>query len=92
MHIQGTNHVHGAHGINAPHFANRSQATQRNATPGPVDRVEISVAAQEAAQTAETGPIRHALVNMIRAQIAEGTYDTPAKLDAALERMFDEMA
>ncbi len=91
MHIHGTTHVHGPHGINAPHSVHRGQASQHAPENGAVDRVDISPAAEAAAQAAETGRIRHDLVNHIRAQIAAGTYETPAKLDAALERMFDEI-
>ncbi len=32
-------------------------------------------------------PIRHLLVLRVRREIAEGTYDTPEKLEAALERL-----
>ena len=91
MHIHGTAHVHGPHGVNAPHFANRSQPAQATAPNEAADRVEISAAAEEAVRTAETGRVRQALVDSIRAQIAAGTYDTPAKLEAALERMLDEI-
>ncbi|HKI38637.1 MAG TPA: hypothetical protein VKA46_42710 [Gemmataceae bacterium] len=33
------------------------------------------------------GPIRHHLVERIRREIAEGTYETPEKLEAALQRL-----
>ena len=92
MHIHGTTHIHGPHGTNAPHFAHRGQATQDTSPASGADRVDISPAAEAAIQAAETGQIRQALVNSIRAQIAAGTYDTPAKLEAALERMLDEIA
>lgn len=36
-------------------------------------------------------PIRRDLVDRIRQEIAEGTYDTPEKFDAALERLLDEL-
>jgi negative regulator of flagellin synthesis FlgM len=92
MHIHGTTHVHGPQGINAPHSVHRGQPSQA-ARPGmAADRVEISSAAAAAVQAAEAGPIRQALVNNIRAQIANGTYETPGKLEAALERMLDEIA
>jgi negative regulator of flagellin synthesis FlgM len=92
MHIHGTTHVHGPQGINAPHTVHRSQNTQTARSAGAVDRLDISQAAAAASQAAESGQIRTALVNSIRAQIAAGTYDTPAKLEAALERMLDELA
>jgi negative regulator of flagellin synthesis FlgM len=92
MHIHGTTHVHGPQGINAPHTVHRGQNTQTDRSAGSVDRLDISQAAAAASQAVESGQIRTALVNSIRAQIAAGTYDTPAKLDAALERMLDEIA
>jgi negative regulator of flagellin synthesis FlgM len=92
MHIHGTSHIHGPHGINAPHTAHRAQPAQQSTSSQGADRVEISPAAQAAVQASETGRVRQDLVNHLRAQIAAGTYETPAKLDAALERMFDEIA
>ena len=35
--------------------------------------------------------IRHEKVEEIRRQIAAGSYETPEKLDLALDRMLDEM-
>jgi anti-sigma28 factor (negative regulator of flagellin synthesis) len=57
-----------------------------------VDSVHISAADEAAARAAEAGAVRHDLVNQIRAQIADGSYETPAKLDAALQRLLDELA
>jgi negative regulator of flagellin synthesis FlgM len=91
MHIHGPTHVHGPHAINPPHFANRGTAAHPTGAGG-VDRVEISPAAEAAIQAAETSAIRHDEVNRIRAEIAAGTYETPAKLDLALERMLDQIA
>jgi negative regulator of flagellin synthesis FlgM len=92
MQIHGTTHIHGPHGINAPHSAHRGQAAQHAPAAGSVDRVDISPAAEAAVQATETSAARAELVNQIKAQIAAGTYDTPAKFDAALERMLDELA
>ena len=55
------------------------------------DRVDISAAAEAAIHAAETGEVRQDLVNRIRAQIAAGTYETPGKLDTAVERLLDEI-
>ena len=35
--------------------------------------------------------IRHEKVQEIRRQIAAGTYETPEKLDSALDRLLDEL-
>ncbi|HVT30676.1 MAG TPA: flagellar biosynthesis anti-sigma factor FlgM [Lacipirellulaceae bacterium] len=90
MHIHGTNRIHGPHGINPPHISTRAAGAQRSAGAGSVDRVDISPAA-EAAMAAEGSPIRHDLVNLIRRQIAAGTYDTPEKMDIAMSRLLDEI-
>jgi hypothetical protein len=52
--------------------------------PGPITRDPDcwSVPAE-----ADSPPIRHALVERVRREIAEGTYDTPEKLEAALARL-----
>ena len=91
MQIQGTNRIHSPQGINAPHFSTKTAGTQSTGAAGKADRVEISPAANAAIEAAEGGRVRTDLVNLIRNQIAAGTYDTPEKMDIALERMFDQM-
>jgi negative regulator of flagellin synthesis FlgM len=91
MHIHGPSSIHGPHGVNAPHITNRTTGPQPKTASGPVDRVDISPAAQAASRAAESSKIRHDLVNLIRSQIANGTYDTPEKMDIALERLLDEI-
>jgi hypothetical protein len=39
----------------------------------------------------ETDAIRADLVERVRREIAAGTYDTPAKWDAALERLAEQL-
>ena len=91
MQISGTTHVHGPHGINPPHGLHRSPAAGEAAPSQGADRVEISAAAEAAVQAAETGDVRTDLVNRIRTQIAQGTYETPDKLDIALSRLLNEI-
>jgi negative regulator of flagellin synthesis FlgM len=92
MHVSGTTHIHGPHGINAPHAPRSGQAARQAPPAEPnVDRVEISPAAEAAIRAAEAGEIRHDLVDRIRAQIADGTYETPEKLNAAVDRLLDEI-
>jgi negative regulator of flagellin synthesis FlgM len=88
----GISKVHGPHGINAPHAPFGSPRSQEAAkSPAAGDRVEISPAAEAAIQAAEAGGIRHDVVNRVRSEIAAGTYETPEKLDAALDRLIDEI-
>jgi negative regulator of flagellin synthesis FlgM len=97
VNIQGPAHVgiskvHGPHGVNAPHAPFRSrQATDAAKTQATGDRVEISPAAEAAISAAEAKGVRHELVNRIRSEIAAGTYETPEKLDAAIEQMLDRL-
>ena len=91
MQIQGTNRTHSPQGINAPRFSTKTAGTQSSGAAGKADRVEISPAANAAVEASEGGRVRTDLVNLIRGQIAAGTYDTPEKMDIALERMFDQM-
>jgi negative regulator of flagellin synthesis FlgM len=91
MQIQGTNRIHSPQGINAPHFSTKTAGTQSAGAAGKADRVEISPAANAAVAASEGGKVRTDLVNLIRGQIAAGTYDTPDKMNAAMERLLDQM-
>lgn len=57
----------------------------------PSDRVDISDRARLLAKMASMPPIRQDLVDEIRAQIARDEYDTPERLDVALEQLLDEL-
>jgi negative regulator of flagellin synthesis FlgM len=88
----GITKIHGPHGINAPHAPFRGQAAggaEKSQAVG--DSVTISSAAEAAIQATETAGIRQDVVNRIRSEIAAGTYETPAKLDTALDRLIDEI-
>jgi negative regulator of flagellin synthesis FlgM len=91
MYIHGTTHIHGPHGINAPHAPFRGMSGANGPASKSVDSIDISAAAEAAAQAAESGDVRQGLVDRIRSQIAAGTYETPTKLDMAVERLLDEI-
>jgi negative regulator of flagellin synthesis FlgM len=91
MQIQGTTRIHSPQSINAPHFTGKTAGTGSTGAAGKADRVEISAAANAALAATESGRVRTDLVNLIRGQIAAGTYDTPEKMDVAMERMLDQM-
>ena len=57
----------------------------------PVDQLDFSAEAQMISQTASSSTIRMDRVNDIRAQIANGTYVTPEKMEAAMGRLLDEI-
>ena len=92
MHVNGPSHVHGPHGLNGPHHPRIFRPTDESKPAGPAnDQLEISAAAEAAIVAAEDGDVRSELVAQIRSEIAAGTYETPEKLDLALERLLDEI-
>ncbi len=93
MQIHGISHIHGPHGVNAPHNPRLASSGGDSDSRGRIgDRLEISEAADAALRTAESGEIRHDRVAQIRAEIAAGVYESPEKLDAAVDRLLDELA
>ncbi|QDU88149.1 hypothetical protein Pla175_15200 [Pirellulimonas nuda] len=87
MNVSGPSHVHSAHGVNAPHTL-RGPHRPTSAAPQTVDKLEISEAARAASQS--TG-VRSDLVARIRSEIASGSYETPQKIDSAVERLLDQL-
>ena len=68
--------------------------TSASSSGTPVDQLDLSNAATGASRMDSTGAIagegiRFDRVAELRRQIADGTYDTPEKMDAALDRMLD---
>ena len=65
---------------------------------GPTDQLDLSALASTAATTgpsatsAASGDIRVDRVADLRRQIASGGYDTPEKMDMALDRMLEAFA
>jgi negative regulator of flagellin synthesis FlgM len=91
MQIYGPSQLHGAQPINAPHIQRTAEPAAPAAT-NHADRVDISPAAELAGQLAEIPDIRADRVAAIKTAIANGTYETSAKLDVAIERLLDEIA
>ena len=78
MHISGTTQIHGPHGINAPHAPRPDQAARQTPAAEPTgDRVEISPAAEAAVRDRRRRRHSPRPGGQIRAQIADGTYETP---------------
>ncbi len=94
MHIYGPAHVHGPQSVNPSHGPQSSKPADQvpSADSAPIrDEVDISDAARLIEQTQAMPEIRQDRVDAIRAQIAEGTYETQEKLDIAVERLLDEI-
>jgi negative regulator of flagellin synthesis FlgM len=58
----------------------------------PRDHVEISPLGQMLDGISRLPEIRHEKVEEIRQQIAAGTYETPEKIQVALDRLLDELS
>ena len=92
MQIHGPYHVHGPQPLNAPHRIKAPQAQPSPAEPRGIDQLDISPQADFISRVRELPDIRADRVAQIREQIQAGVYETPEKLDIALERLLDEIA
>ena len=92
MNIGPINSVNAAQSIK-PTSAGRatSAAQSTSSTTQPADTVEISLQAKVASTLANVPPIRADLVARVKSEIQAGTYETPEKLDAALDGLMKEL-
>ncbi len=91
MQVYGPTHLHGASPINPPHTSRVSQAAETTSSAPIQDELQISNAGMLMEQIGNIPSIRQDRVAEIRQQIANGLYETPEKLDVALERLLDEI-
>jgi negative regulator of flagellin synthesis FlgM len=90
--------IHGAGGPQgpqpiSPRLASFSVESAANApAAAPKDQVEISQLGLVLDGIHSLPEIRHEKVEAIRQQIAEGTYETPEKLDRALDNLLSELS
>ena len=90
MYIYGASYVHGPQNISAPHRSAAPQGAAPRSARG-ADQLDISPEANYVSRTRDIPEIRADRVAEIRAQIASGAYETPEKIDIALERLLDEI-
>lgn len=91
MQIHGA-HVHGPSPIGPPHTSGATHRPLEPTAPAQIqDELDLSPAALTLEQIRNVPAVRQDRINQIRAQIANGTYETPEKLDIALERLLDEI-
>ena len=91
MHIYGPSHLHGAQPVGSPHNSRISKPSAPNPAGQIQDELDISDAARLMEQAKGVPEIRQDVVDRIRGQIADGTYETQDKLDIALDRFLDEI-
>jgi len=91
MHIYGPAHLHGPQSVGSPHASRPAKPTQPAHAGSIQDELEISDAARLVEQVHDLPDVRQGRIDQIRAQIAEGTYETDEKLDIAVGRLLDEI-
>ena len=100
MHIYGPYRVSTTPPTSGPQQRSQPEKPAEGATKAstaPVDQLELSHGSgvnrlDSTNQIAGGGEIRIDRVAEIRRQISEGSYETPEKLDAALDRLLDQLA
>lgn len=91
MQIYGPAQVHGPQAINAPHRAYAPTGASPAGRPAAADQLDISPEASFVSRARDLPDIRADRVASLKASIASGAYETDAKLNMALERLFDEI-
>lgn len=90
MQIHGPTFVHGPQSIGAPHRSYAPRSAPNAGGFSGVDQLDISPEAERLSQSREG--FRSERVAEIRAQIAEGSYDSDEKLSVALDRLMDDLS
>jgi len=85
MQIRRTTNIQSTNAVNLE--TQNKVSTAENSSTAPVDQLEISAEAQRISQT---GDVRADRVADIRDQIANGQYESPEKINSAVDRMLDE--
>ena len=91
MQINGPSQLHGAQQIAAPHMARSASPSAAAGTSATSDEVTISDTARLVEMAQQAPEVRQDRIDQIRAQIANGTYETSDKLNTAVERLLDEI-
>lgn len=89
MQIRRTTNVQNTNSVNLQTQNNTKSAGSNVAAP--VDQLDFSAEAQMLSQNSSANNVRMDRVNELKTQIANGNYDTPEKLEAAMTRLLDEI-
>ena len=93
MNIWGITSTHGSQSVNGVKGVEASKDTDTVANQGISEAKDTVALSADAVQAAgATSDIRLDKINSIRSAIADGSYETPEKLDAALDRLLDRLS
>ncbi len=95
--------IYGPFRVSTTQATNPSDPASRAASPtpsqskpsaAPVDQLDLSATNRldGSSSVAGGGEIRVDKVSQLRREIADGSYETPEKIDAALDRLLDQLA
>lgn len=71
--------------------ANTQEAAATNTIRRGSDRVDLSASARLINKLKNGGPVRNELVAQVRSQIENGSYNTPDKIDAAINELLTDL-
>jgi negative regulator of flagellin synthesis FlgM len=91
MDVRGVGSTFGSVPVRSPAGAPVGRDAAVGKPVSPNDELEISAAGKMLDQLSQNPDIRQERLARIKAAIEDGTYDTDAKLEAALSKMFDAM-
>ena len=90
--VLNVNGVHAANGMPAIDPTAKALPAARSAElTGGLDVVEISMAAKLAAKVQNVPSIRTDLVARIKAEITSGVYETPQRMEIAVDRLMEDL-
>ena len=90
MDVNGINSIGRSVPISQTRPAVELEQTSKSNSLSPQDEVDISSAGKLLDNLSRTSNLREERLTQIKAAIADGTYDTPEKLDLALGRLLDQ--
>ena len=90
MEIRGIHNLNGPQALQGPHRLQGTEAPQIADSIRGADQLELS-SMDGVRGLGGADAVLSPRIAQIRAEIAAGIYDTPARMDAAVGRMFDEI-
>lgn len=90
MEIRGIHHLNGPQALQGPHRLQGTEAPQIADSIRGADQLELS-SMDGVRGLGGTDAVLSPRVAQIRAEIAAGIYDTPARMEVAVGRLFDEI-
>lgn len=91
MDVSGIGPVGGGQPIRRMNQPVEQQAPKEARPVSPTDELELSTVDSTSAEVELQDQFRAMRLEQIRQQIEAGTYETPEKLDAAVNRMFEDL-